>query len=131
MRRITRPLVTGTAQHRVRKSLILRIMSRMKVVQADARPHMTTLIDKDLCKKGARGQSDQGTHKLIEEATGVLGSRISVTYQGSAPSNHELLIEITRMMMGNVIGIEMTKMDGTKINKRTATTDALQVGGEE
>ena len=92
---------------------------------------MTALIDKDLCKKGARGQSDQGTHQLIAEATGALGSRISVAYQGSAPSNQELLIEITRMMMRNVIGIEMTKMDGTKINKMTATTDALQVGGGE
>ena len=35
-------------------------------------------------------------------------------------------------MKGNVmIGIQVTKMDGTKITKMTATTDVLRVGGEE
>ena len=66
------------------------------------------------------------------EATGALDSQTSVAYQGSVLSNQELRIGITAMMKRNVmIGIKMTGMDGTKINKMTATTDALQVGGEE
>ena len=89
MKRTTRPIVQGIAQHRGMMNFILMIMRRMKVVQGDAGQHMRAQIDIDLCKNGDKGQSDQGTHQHIVEATVPPGNQTSVAYQGSVQYNQE------------------------------------------
>ena len=65
------------------------------------------------------------------EAIVPIGTRISVTYQGSRLSNQGLPLDTKKIMKQNeMMCTQVIKIHGIIISKRTPMTAALQVGAE-